>query len=422
MMGSVIKPLRRLFQTARSLYSAHPHIKRHALSALDLAGALGQTLPNKEDTVLTSGLKTLGAASVIRKIYFPATASPLAQYARQYGLVRYDDASFVRIFFGTKLRELFTIGQSSISDYVDMYIAKGDLGHFVFTKSTYAENHDSIYYTAPKINLSDAVQGLWLKYDGRLHANIVPSGYGQTLTEYDQFAVVETPLFGDAAARLARLRAVYFRCKAQGVQRSYMFHGPPGTGKTSFAMRLADELGEKTLKMNAAGLACVSVKELGQMLRHLAPDFLIVDDVDKVQAGNALPSLLEIVQQFKLEGGHTSLILTANAVSGFDKGLLRPGRIDTWLEFKLPELGERKAVITSYAEQLGVEISVDQVSDLADKTDTLSHDYLRELVTELRQCGSFDETIALALLQKNLLALATPPAGAAPELKGFLVK
>jgi AAA+ superfamily predicted ATPase len=98
--------------------------------------------------------------------------------------------------------------------------------------------------------------------------------------------------------------------------------------------------------------------------------------------------------------------MTANIVTNFDNGFYRPNRIDTWLEFKLPELEERKEVIRSYAKLFGVNLDAAIFERLAVESEGLSHDYLREIVSELKQSTPIDEVITLIQLMKTLLLKA----------------
>jgi hypothetical protein len=382
--------------------------KQWLVSGLGLAKAVGASLPGKGATPLGAAFQTLGAIETVRAFLWKTTEDPLAQYVAQYGLEKFTNETFVNIFFNTDLHTKFVLFKVRVGDYRELTDAQGPLGRFAFTKHVFSQEYDATYYMRPEVQMNEVLDGLWTQYSGRLHVNITSTLYGSTKAEFSGFQEIESPLFGNAISRLDQLLVRHERCRESKIPRSYMCYGPPGTGKTSFAMKMAGKIGKRTLKLGAVSLRHISVKDIDYLLRHLAPDFLIIDDVDKIQTGNALPTLLEIVQRFKGGDGHTTLLMTANVITSFDTGFFRPNRIDTWLEFKLPDLHERKEVIRAYAKHQALELSEDKLLLLADESDGLSHDYLREIVSELKRCGSFQEVMELVQLMKSLLLKVVP--------------
>jgi SpoVK/Ycf46/Vps4 family AAA+-type ATPase len=144
------------------------------------------------------------------------------------------------------------------------------------------------------------------------------------------------------------------------------------------------------------------VKTLSFLIEYLHPDFLIIDDVDKMDMTKGLPTLLDILQRFKTEHSFVSIIMTANSVSLFDKGFLRPGRIDTWIEFKIPNDEERAAILTSYIKEEGITVSDEMIKDITTITSGLAQDYLREIVTCLKHDDGADIMKSIELM-KSLL-------------------
>jgi ATPase family associated with various cellular activities (AAA) len=393
--------------------------KQWLLVAFELAQKVGADLPTKDSTRFQTVMKTVGAIHTVRTVLWKTETDLVHQYAAQYGLEEFKNESFVRIFFSTKLHEQFTISSIKITEHEKLFDCQGKLGHFAFTKSNYSEYHSSTYYVKKDVDIPQVIDELWRHYDGRLYMKVVTDIFGRPHEEFSRFEIIDTPLFGSAGSQMERLLARHRRCRARKSPRTYMCYGPPGTGKSSFSMKFADTLGSRTLKLSAESLQYISVKEMDSILEHLAPEFLLIDDIDKMSPGNTLSTLLEIIQRFKSGDGSTTLMMTSNVITGFDTGLLRPNRIDSWLEFKLPKTEERKEVLRSYAQAMGVQINDEQLTTLAKVTNTLSHDYLREIMKELHECESFDEVLTLIKLMKRLLverkkAAAAP--GAAPAL------
>ncbi len=115
----------------------------------------------------------------------------------------------------------------------------------------------------------------------------------------------------------------------QGIRRSYLFAGPPGTGKTMFIRHLAASLGLSSLRVDLGLLAethhanhvvSTSVETLVKLLR---PDMLILDDIDRVRSSGRLLHFLEFAaREFRL------VLASANCTDAMMGAALRPGRFD----------------------------------------------------------------------------------------------
>lgn len=376
-----------------------------AHTGVKLAKDLGDSLPNKNSTTAQKILMSIGSIQTVQTALWPAQGNPVKQYCARHGLKEQRSEQFVKLFFTTDLCQKFEIGRIRISDYQTIVEARGALGHFAFVEGDYGEGPEATYYVADKVDMPAVLDGLWTLYEGRLHVTVTSSPYAGTRSEFARFSLPDAPLYGSAKGRMTSALARHRRFVACGTPRSYMFYGPPGTGKSCFASAFADRLGEKTIKMDAGSLAHASVRDVSFLLDNLRPDFVIVDDVDKASVGSALPTLLDVLGRFKSEGSGASVLMTANSVTGFDAGLLRPGRIDTWIEFGLPDAAERLAVLGEYADDLCVDISTNALATLASESEGLSQDYMREIVLEMRhRSRGVEEVVDAIRTMKKLLA------------------
>lgn len=126
-------------------------------------------------------------------------------------------------------------------------------------------------------------------------------------------------------------------------KRGYLFHGIPGSGKTTLAMALASATGKN--------LSCLSLSDLNkdaELVEAVSSvgknNILLVEDVD-VSGGSidrdgesekskvTLSAFLNCLDGVSTPEGLV-FILTTNCKDALDPALVRPGRIDVDLEFK----------------------------------------------------------------------------------------
>lgn len=126
--------------------------------------------------------------------------------------------------------------------------------------------------------------------------------------------------------------------------RGYIFHGPPGTGKTSVVQALAYEFGMNVYYLSLSG--GVKSSELENLLSRIDPgSILLIEDIDTLGMTNirtgfsvgseeqdiSLSDLLNALDGIITPYGLVTM-LTTNHLSRLDPALLRPGRADQIIE------------------------------------------------------------------------------------------
>lgn len=120
----------------------------------------------------------------------------------------------------------------------------------------------------------------------------------------------------------------------KGINRSIIYYGPPGSGKTNIVKNISSILGLRTIRIN--NLSKFSVEVVLEILRLFNPDAIILEDIDNVSTED-ISDILDKVERFNRHQKVT--FATANQVIRLDEALIRPGRFDEAI--KIDKLDEK---------------------------------------------------------------------------------
>ncbi len=137
-------------------------------------------------------------------------------------------------------------------------------------------------------------------------------------------------------------------------KRGVLLAGPPGTGKTTIGRALAHRLKGKfflidgTVVADASDFFC-SVSAIFERAKRNAPSVIFIDDTDLIFENKStgfyryLLTMLDGLESASAE--RVCVMMTAMEVSSIPAAMLRSGRVELWLETRLPDLEARTAIL-----------------------------------------------------------------------------
>lgn len=173
----------------------------------------------------------------------------------------------------------------------------------------------------------------------------------------------------------------------KGYNRALLFYGPPGSGKTTLALRLTEALGGKILILNGWALASKSTGSIFNAISVVDPSIILFDDLDRIRDMEGLLSDLERLNH-ETSNRKRLYIATVNNMSRVPKALRRPGRFDQAIEFKAHLNKEMCCrILKAHAEKENLELPNSDLDRLASLAEGMTGAYLKEIVLRVSVLG-----------------------------------
>jgi ATP-dependent 26S proteasome regulatory subunit len=182
-------------------------------------------------------------------------------------------------------------------------------------------------------------------------------------------------------------------------KRGVLLAGPPGTGKTTIGRALAHRLRGKFFLIDGTVIAGTpmfyqQLHGVFEAAKLNAPAVVFIDDSDVIFEGQdpgLYRYLLTLLDGIESESaGGVCLVLTAMDVGGLPPALVRSGRIELWLETRLPDHAARAAILRDRCAQLPAAMGTVDVEQLAAATEELSGADLKRVIEDGKLLYAFD--------------------------------
>lgn len=183
-------------------------------------------------------------------------------------------------------------------------------------------------------------------------------------------------------------------------KRGVLLYGPPGTGKTTIGRALAHRLRGKFFLVDGR---CVpgtdafhsQIESVFESAKGNSPAVVFIDDCDALfESGEEYGFYRYLLTQLDgLEAsaaGRLYVILTAMDLANVPPALLRSGRIELWMEMRLPDETCRDAILRQELADVPPSIGRVDIGRLATSTQNLTGADLKRLVADAKALFAFD--------------------------------
>jgi len=176
--------------------------------------------------------------------------------------------------------------------------------------------------------------------------------------------------------------------------RGVLLAGPPGSGKTTIGRALAHRLKSKFFLIDGTVVAGSDVfyrkvSRVFEDAKRNAPSVVFIDDADVIFEGKDeqgfyryLLTMLDGLESASAE--RVCVMMTAMDVSSLPAAMVRSGRIELWLETKLPDEAARASILREKLVKLPAPIGSADVATLANASRGMTGADLKAVVEDAK--------------------------------------
>jgi len=189
-----------------------------------------------------------------------------------------------------------------------------------------------------------------------------------------------------------------WKASGSSIKRGVLLYGPYGTGKTLTALLTAKEAtkyGWTFINVLSGGNIATAIR----VAKHYQPAVVFFEDIDQDTSGErdeSINDILNTTDGLLSKNSEVMVILTTNHVEHVNRGMLRPGRLDSIIQLGTLDRSSLKKLITASAHNT-IEGDLDM-----DKIEEAAKGYVPAYVVE---AVTKAKAYALAANGKNKLAI-----------------
>jgi hypothetical protein len=186
-------------------------------------------------------------------------------------------------------------------------------------------------------------------------------------------------------------------------KRGVLLAGPPGSGKTTVGRALAHRLKSKFFMLDGSYISgsrdfYERVHRLFEQAKQNAPSILFIDDSDvlfenREEHGAGLYRyLLTLLDGLESEkAGRVCVMMTVMDVGALPPALVRSGRVELWLDMRLPDEKARAAILRRHLTGLPAPFTEVDVGRLAAGTEEFTGADLKRMVEDGKALLAYDK-------------------------------
>ncbi|MBC8221142.1 MAG: ATP-binding protein [SAR86 cluster bacterium] len=376
------------------------NIRRVAKQFVDLI----DKIPRKEDNIFSKAMKTIYLLGETYDLINGKT-DPVVDYLSQFGTLEEKiNGPFVKLFFSFLIKDEFEINSIVLdSDRCLTKVTVPNNGTLFFTEYTYNHAKENKFHHTVGFDFKSLLSSVWSYYNGKIYT-CLGTDYSrqESDTSFSEFQPPQDVIYGKAKSFLKEMIKKDLQYRIDDISRTYLFVGDPGIGKSSFALHMT-AASDRVMKCDARSIQNASTENINFIIDNLEPEYLIIDDIDKILWGSSLSTLLAVLEGLKTNNPDTVVILTANDTGVIDKALLRPGRIDEIIEFHPQDEEEQERILRGYLDKFNISISDDDIKAVVSSTEGLTAAYIREVAVQLKYKAVKDVLETVTIMRKFIL-------------------
>jgi len=183
-------------------------------------------------------------------------------------------------------------------------------------------------------------------------------------------------------------------------KRGVLLAGPPGTGKTTIGRALAHRLKSKFFLIDGTFISGTGdfygrVHYVFETAKQNAPSIIFIDDSDVIfESGEEMGLyryLLTMLDGLESQSaGRVCVMMTAMDIGALPPAMIRSGRIELWLEMRLPNGEARAAILSMHLSQLPAPLTQVDSPQIISATEGFTGADLKRLVEDGKTLYAYD--------------------------------